>query len=372
MSDSMSTKEFLLSKESRPLLIGILVLLLFFGGIFYWAISSLFSSPERPDPDSLATGGGSTIEAPRKEQGGSSNLTSDSLNDEAQQAARDYNELTASDDSLHPVPLFDDVAYIPIGDNDDETDQNSALELPSGIPEQRYTYTPPAIPEGATSNRSRDLERERREREARLKAREDAARAIMQTYDAAPAIASFTMKPLKTGEADAQGDLSRVGVDGNNGGRPSFVEGNENAAEGQCKAPLVKGGQIAYANNDIALNTDFAGPVRATFLGGELNGWTGMGTFELNEFGAKMIPTPPFGRSDRMSTTTLFTVTEVSGWQRFCLAFKSWPKQGLLSLSALASMVKQPMSIVSRMASRSPGRYWVHSANCGGKHLPTT
>jgi len=290
MSDSMSTKEFLLSKESRPLLIGILVLLLFFGGIFYWAISSLFSSPERPDPDSLATGGGSTIEAPRKEQGGSSNLTSDSLNDEAQQAARDYNELTASDDSLHPVPLFDDVAYIPIGDNDDETDQNSALELPSGIPEQRYTYTPPAIPEGATSNRSRDLERERREREARLKAREDAARAIMQTYDAAPAIASFTMKPLKTGEADAQGDLSRVGVDGNNGGRPSFVEGNENAAEGQCKAPLVKGGQIAYANNDIALNTDFAGPVRATFLGGELNGWTGMGTFELNEFGAKMKP----------------------------------------------------------------------------------
>lgn len=50
---------------------------------------------------------------------------------------------------------------------------------------------------------------------------------------------------------------------------------------------LIKGGEFRYAQTDIALNTDFEGPVRMTFLDGPIAGYIGMGEFELNELGAK-------------------------------------------------------------------------------------
>jgi len=73
------------------------------------------------------------------------------------------------------------------------------------------------------------------------------------------------------------------------GATNTFVGSDEGGSSGgTCEAPLVKGGEIRYAVSDIALNTDFQGPVRVSFLDGDLRGYIGMGSFELNELGARM------------------------------------------------------------------------------------
>lgn len=291
-SDNMSTKEFMLSKESRPLLIGVLALLVIFGGIFYWAISSLFGESVKPDANSLATSGSSALEAPRSRHGGPTNLTSGSLSEEAKAAARQYNSSTATDDSLHPAPLFDDVTYLPTKASTEAEEAQKKTNVPDENNPQRYVYTPPAIPESRNSNSQRQQEADRREKEERIRARQDAARALLQTYESQPAIASVAFKREDDSSKKGQGDLTRVEARQGQDGRleTAYVEGNSTGRgnANECKYPLVKGGEIAYANNDIALNTDFEGPLRMTFLGGELNGWVGMGSFKLNEFGAKM------------------------------------------------------------------------------------
>lgn len=291
MSETMSTKDFLLSKESRPLLISIVVVLAFFGAIGYWTFGALFGSNEdsRPRAENFASGGSSTARAPV----GSSertDLTSETLSDEAKAAAREYNKQSEGDTKLHPMPTSDDVNYVPVEPVATKVDV-APLPEPVGLPkrEDRYTYNPPASHHGAGGNAQ--AAEERRRREVYEKERQEAARDVLSTYAASPSIASVSFEAASAVDADKMPSATHVDLNYKNGAiNPELVKGDESSAGGECKNPLVKGGEIMYVNNDIALNTDFAGPVRMTFLGGDLDRWTAMGTFELNEFGARLKP----------------------------------------------------------------------------------
>lgn len=179
--------------------------------------------------------------------------------------------------------------------------------------QQKYSYTPPS---SGNERRQRNEQQQRpnlrtgltsKELEERRQARLEEVQKLRRLYQKPPEIASMDMTKDESGgegnqaSADgAQSGASRVsanarsargGVGSDAGSSPSG-DTNQQArteeAEGSCEQPVAKAGEVVYANNDIALNTDHKGPVRMTFLQGELKGWQGMGQFQLNELGAKM------------------------------------------------------------------------------------
>lgn len=291
-----STKDWLTSKEGRPVLIGATLVIVIFSVLVFWIFGKVFGSNEveRIQAEDLAAEGGGRA---RAETGGlQGNPRSQNLTEEAKGAVLQYNNEAAADDNLHPIPTFADVEEIPVlpvnGEgnvaiDEPSTDLNEPLAfeyqapaLPSNSRQGHVSSSTPAI--GLTKDQV-----ERIQEYDRLKT--EAARALVQLYQPPPTVGSLSFSNERQERSDSAGQRAEMTEPAlaaqTNRAHPQSADISD---EGVCAFPLVRAGEIYYANNDIALNTDFQGPLRMTFLEGEIQGWRGMGSFELNEFGARM------------------------------------------------------------------------------------
>jgi len=303
MSDSdqqdMSMGQFLFSKEGRGTLIMVVsvILVTLFAGYYVWG--SIFSSSDNQQTtaEDIAGGGSSTVTT-RSQQNIQADLTSENMTDEARSVAEQFNEQTATDDRLHPVPTADDVQRVAVPGipKEGEADAQSELERETTLrPLTRAPGTPgdrnnrsSQNQQGTADTRAQRAERDRMAEEY-MRARREAASGLIRTYEQVPASASISFSSGSDGNGEGD-NLARVARDSE--GNTRFEKANSNGSqnESQCEYPLVKGGDIRYAVNSIALNTDFqGGPVKVEFLDGKLKGWIGIGSYELNEFGAKMM-----------------------------------------------------------------------------------
>jgi len=284
-----STAKFLISREGRPVLIGTTIAMIVFIviGIYTWNL--LFSSePQRPDQTEeqqqqrRASAGQTSVDANRENV--SPDLTSDGLTPEARAAVKEYNRKAESEGRI-PVPTPDDVELVRA---QPELPENPDRDSARKTPEPRNNVT-------KAEQRKLDQMAERRHEQLVSIHREyrshrfEAANAMIAIFNEPPESASAG---FDAGQSDSDGRDKLLRVARNEDGTASVRAGTGAGAGGvggrQCSAPLVKAGEIRYAKTDIALNTDFRGPVRMTFLDGALRGWIGMGSFELNELGARM------------------------------------------------------------------------------------
>lgn len=291
MSDEQSTIKFLLSKESRGLLIGMIALIAVVIAVGWFSYNSLFGSDEsqqRPDQaeQSSAQSGESSIKAERENI--KTNVTSPELNAEAREALDQYND-QASEEGFMPVPTPDNVEMVPAVPGLQEQNTSNSEAQPSNVATKNDERRERQASRKLTPEQV-EAERDRRQAAFRAidehrRARLEAGASLIATYDQPPVNDSVTYKSGNSGTGNGQ-DLPRV--ERNNDGTASYVNEDGRSGGKGCEAPLIKGGEIRFAQTDIALNTDFRGPVRMTFLDGKIAGYTGMGTFDLNEFGAKM------------------------------------------------------------------------------------
>jgi len=292
-----STKDFLLSKEGRRVLIGFVVIVVVVGAGIFWVYSKVFGEPEvqKPTAASVASKGAGSAKATSR--GIAGDPTSRNLTPEAQETARDYNILASQNENLHPVPTFEDVEEVPVLPTDNNPEQRP-VENANKDDGPTFEYQPPALPsdekeEPSRTNKPRLTEAELKKLEEYRQIRREAARSTVELYREPPANGSMAFSSNDDkGKSEASNGDSRppsviAGTDEAGVSQVKLDPGASGSAQ-QCSTPLVKAGEIRYANNDIALSTDFRGPLRMTFLDGRLSGWQGMGTFELNEFGARM------------------------------------------------------------------------------------
>lgn len=286
-----STFKFLLSKEGRGILIGTIILLAVVGVVGIYTFNALFATPEQSSSAQQAKNTSKTaVKASRKDI--RANVTSQNMNQEAREVLDEYND-EADSFGLMPVPTPDDVEFI-------DTAEDTSSE-PSGLTPSERARDAREI-EAKTNSGAGNVRLTEREREALNKtlaarhkaireyrnSRLDAARNLLAVYNAPPSNASMAIKPNETNAAGPGSNKTKPAtVKRNADGTTSFV-GERQGGQAQCPSPLIKGGEIRYAQTDIALNTDFQGPIRMTFLDGAIKGWVGMGAFELNELGARM------------------------------------------------------------------------------------
>lgn len=287
-----SVKEFLLSKEGRSVLIGSIVVIIVFTVMMFWVYGKVFGSEgeERTRAEDLASEGQGRTRAQTRELQG--DPTSQNLTEEAQGVVREYNMAAATDERLHPIPTFADVEEIPVLPVDPEAQEQEAPVAEEDTGPPTFEYEPPALPSNSqqpqAQQRNVGLTQEQVERIQEYQQRRmDAARSLVELYNPPPSngSVSFSRPDRESSSEDTPTQGAQV--------RPEppaqTAQAQQYPSQGlQCETPLVKAGEIRYANNDIALNTDFKGPLKMTFLDGKLRGWQGMGTFELNEFGARM------------------------------------------------------------------------------------
>ena len=355
-----TTKQFLTSKEGRPVLIGCLIALTVFPLIGYNAYQSLYGS-EEPSRDAAsqeqrrARAGSSQVDAVKADI--RPDLTSQNLSQEARETLDLYNQ-KASEEGRMGQPTPDDVVLIDVNENTnpdglpvgedgriivgyDENGNPVYRDEAKGRTIIGYTdagkpifgaangreiigYTKDGDPIYADPNaRPANLNsRDRRQQERANQSRMENIRAEHEEYrnrrfQAAVEMVNFEGTPPSpagmafAGASGPGSDLpSPARIETSNSGQSRLVREGEEGGSGDemCEHPLVRGGEIRYAQTDIALDTDFQGPVRMTFLEGNLRGYTGMGTFELNELGAKM----------KLKIDTLFDPDgqnyQVSGW----------------------------------------------------------
>ncbi|KXS55107.1 MAG: hypothetical protein AWU57_531 [Marinobacter sp. T13-3] len=286
-----STVKFLLSKEGRGILIGTIVLLVVVIIIGIFAYGALFGGrePQGQQPPSAVENapppGNTNIKASRESVKGTT--TSKNLNPEARAILDDYND-QADDLGLMPVPTPDNVEMVQV-----EPEQTAAPKPADTNEAKPQQPAPQPQTRRLTKEELKAIEEMRDARKEALQSYRSArlaeARAIMGVYAEPPTDASIAYASASEGDG-TEPTGTNPGVKLNNDGTGSFFEGTEAGQErdSQCKSPLVKAGDIRYAQTDIALNTDFQGPVRMTFLEGNLAKWRGMGSFELNELGARM------------------------------------------------------------------------------------
>ncbi|WP_165495702.1 DotG/IcmE/VirB10 family protein [Marinobacter halodurans] len=291
-----SAIKFLMSRQGRPTLLIVAIAILMACFILWWFSGVLFGpseSAQEKSTNAVATRGGGTVEA-RHDDSVKGDMTSPDLTDEAKEAAKLYNQEAASNDNVHPAPTFDDVEIIKVPQKDDKKESEPSGLKSESSAEDAYTYTPPNSGSSKEKEKPQKLAEYRMTREEirdRKRQRLEAVSQIKKVYQSPPEIASVSF--VEPGQ-ETTGRVRRQAGQQRNASSQSYqqVPGNtpqNDVGEGQCPSePLVRGGEIVYAVNDIALNTDHKGPVRITFLQGNLNGWIGMGSFKLNELGAKM------------------------------------------------------------------------------------
>jgi hypothetical protein len=294
--EDLTMGQFLKSKEGRGTLVTVIVVLVLVLVVGWYIWGSIFggSGDGQPTAQDLAGGGSSTVNT-RSEREITADLTSQNMTEEAKGIAREFNDQTATDDRLHPVPTVDDIQKVDVAGVPKEGSESEPGQ-PKGIPPLRDFPTPSGVPtENSTTQRQRqvssqgrDMQRAReRAAEELRRQRREAAMNMVRVYESASASGSMSFKSTSQ---DGEGE-SLARVERNADGSTQFRragEGDSQSGANQCEYPVVKGGDIRYAINSIALNTDFKGPVKVEFLEGNLKGWIGMGSFELNEFGAKM------------------------------------------------------------------------------------
>ncbi|ONF42566.1 hypothetical protein BTO32_15270 [Marinobacter lutaoensis] len=324
-----SAFQYLRSKEGRPAFIGVLISAVLVPVIFFYAFEYLYGDDAQPrevTEEQRQAAGSSAVNATGKKAEGK--LTSPDLTPEARAALEEYNR-KAYEEGRMGQPTPDDVVYIDVDENGLPVDRQKESQASDVAPEQNpeSENTMPDLPgndsasaltigrpdpgvrrtvgENGIDTRMDGLTREQQEQRLnmtpdRLKLalaehkeyrtrRMDAAVQLIDTMGQPPAIASLSFARDKgEGRLPEPARVERVG--GNTGnGDTRFVESEKSGSHGGvCTYPLVKGGEIRYAVSDIALNTDFQGPVRVTFLDGNLAQYIGLGSFELNELGARM------------------------------------------------------------------------------------
>lgn len=297
-NEEVTMTKFLLSKEGRGTLITVVIVIALTLGVGYYVWGSIFSGQgnDRPTAENLA-GKGSTTVSTRGQRDMTADLTSNNMTEEARTIARKFNDKTVGDDSLHPIPTADDIQFVDvpgIPKNTDADSNKSELEQATKIKPLDTYQAPPGVPtvnggyrgSGQANSTERDQLRQRQISAKELaRARLEAASGVIQIYQQPPTSGSMAFS--QESKDDNGGDkLARVAM--NDKGETSFQGSEKEQQATECEYPVVKGGDIRYAVNAIALNTDFEGPVKVEFLDGDLKGWIGMGSFELNEFGAKM------------------------------------------------------------------------------------
>lgn len=296
MPDEQSTTKFLFSKEGRGILIGTIILIMVVVAIGVWTADALFGGNETNRSISAEQ------REKLKEQTGETrvqadstniraNVTSQNMTAEARGVLNDYNK-NADEFGLMPVPTPENVATVPVGtgENNNEAQDEKPANIATETNERRSP--PETMQREQLSKAEREARKEVHKRAEQLLteqhiARLEAAKQLLAVYSKPPTNASIAFADYDKGVGDkGNGELARVSR--NKDGTASFHEGDKSGSGNQCTAPLIKGGEIRYAQTDIALNTDFKGPVRMTFLDGEIAGYIGMGSFELNELGARM------------------------------------------------------------------------------------
>jgi hypothetical protein len=285
---NQSTGKFLVSREGRPVLLGTLGAIVVFGaiGVYTWGL--LFPSNDAGRPaqtqeqrDATRQQAGST-DVDASSENLTPSLTSQTLTPEAREAINAYNE-TAEREGRIPVPTPDDVEMVRV---EPSLPDGNGATAPEASPEQRQTQR---VDRRAQADLQRQVDEQNRvlaeiHNEFRTR-RFEAANALAGLYSQAPMSASMAFETSEDGRRRNSGGPLRV--ERNNDGTAGVRDENGNSS-GTCESPLVKGGEIVYAKTDIALNTDYQGPVRMTFLSGKISGYIGMGSFELNELGAMM------------------------------------------------------------------------------------
>lgn len=287
MSDDQSTAKFLLSKEGRGILIGTIVLLIAAIAIGIYTYGALFGNtePERPAASQDAPRAGET-QIRAQAQDISTNVTSDNLSNEARNVLDQYND-QAEEMGVMPVPTPANVAMVPVMPNlpaaEEVTPESPALPTNDTAQGRQSQNANPRNRQMGTPEQVRAAEQTLVEyRRARL----DAASQLLAVYEQPPVNASMTFAPASDRNGDSEAPKA-AGFTRNEDGSTRF-EAGDGASGGTCESPLIRGGEIRYAQTDIALNTDFQGPVRMTFLDGKIAGYVGLGSFELNELGAMM------------------------------------------------------------------------------------
>lgn len=306
-----STKDYLLSREGRPILIGSALAIALFGAIGYYSYNALYPSTSEPqqmteqEQQARREQAGQSMVRATNDNTGTTNLTSESLSPEQREALELYNRQASAEGRMgQPTP--DDVVLIPIENDSEEPQTNERTPSPGenqgaqpNLPGTQSQEVP-GLPQMSEQERRALKKENQRLREAQKQAvmaetaeyrsrRFESANEIVGLYSAPAPLASVSFNEAGAGESKypRAASLQRTAD-----GKSSLNEGDGTAGSmsgGQCESPLIKGGEIRYAQTDIALNTDFRGPVRMTFLDGNLSGYVGMGTFELNELGAKML-----------------------------------------------------------------------------------
>ncbi|OLF81921.1 hypothetical protein AWH63_10290 [Marinobacter sp. C18] len=336
-----STKDYLFSKEGRPVLIGVILVLIIVPTIGWWSYQSLWGSNDeaQPRPSTAETrrAAGQSEVRSADTRNLSPDLTSQNLTDEQRSALEQYNQQqneagrmgqpTPDDVVLIDVEERNDPDGLPVGEEgrqiagydrngnpvyQDEVAGRTIIGYGDngkpifGDPDNSREiigYTDAGEPiYAAGSQAPANLTPQQRRDQARAEqARRDNIAGIHEEYrnrrfQAAVELINFEGTPpspngmafAKTSANESEAP-SAARIDSNGSGQSRLVrEGEEGGGTGSCEFPLVRGGEIRYAQTDIALNTDYQGPVRMTFLEGNLRGYIGMGTFELNELGAKM------------------------------------------------------------------------------------
>lgn len=292
--EDLTMGQFLKSKEGRGVLVTVIVVLILVLVVGWYIWGSIFGDPgdAQPAAQDLAGGGSSTANT-RSQREITTDLTSQNMTEEAKEIAREFNDQTVEDDRLHPLPTVDDIQKVDVPGIPKDGSESGQ---PTGIPPLRDFPSPSGVStENSTAQRQRQVSSQERDMQrARERAAEDlrrqrreAAMDMVRVYESASASGSMSFKSTSQ---DGEGEsLDRVvrNTDGSTEFLGAGEEGSQSGAN-ECEYPVVKGGDIRYAINSIALNTDFKGPVKVEFLEGNLKGWIGMGSFELNEFGAKM------------------------------------------------------------------------------------
>lgn len=274
MSDNsnQTTWQFLISKEGRPILIGTLCMIAVTVLIGVWVYNALFKVdiPERRDPFKGAQVGSSQVDA-KNLPSNRADLTSEGLTPEAEAVANRYNEKASADPNMHPIPTKADVIYIPDGLPTERSDQRASEgQTVSGLPQ-----------ETTRQNIRQQNEALERERQAYEQQRIRYFASILTESSTPSRIAKIQLAEASTASsARARDTAMHVGV---KDGLPVVIDetkANQNM--------LVKASDIVFGVSDIALNSDFKGPVRVTFLQGKLDGWTGLGSFETSQEGLKL------------------------------------------------------------------------------------
>lgn len=345
MSDKdQSALQFLFSKEGRPMLIGVGAMLIIFPLIGWYAYDSLYggnNAPQTSTPTAQqrASAGSSNVNASGNRTQG--NLTSQGLTPEAREALNEYNR-QASEQGRMGQPTPDDVVLIdvdenglPISSDSESTEQNDTSQNEQQAAQRQQS---PALPgnnggrngngqNGAGNARAPVMERPdpgvrrtvgnngidtqmsgltREQQERRLNMTPQRLEGALAEHDeyrnrrmqAAVELINFESAPSTINSVSFASQSAgsgapkpaRIRRTGNQTQGTQFEQSDKSGGgnAGVCEYPLVKGGEIRYGVNDIALNTDFQGPVKITFLDGNLRGYVGMGSFELNELGARM------------------------------------------------------------------------------------